>query len=229
MTQKELYLHTRVERIWHGVHVISVLLLILTGINLRFPGDVPIFGFEGAVRMHNLFGKILTLDFAVWILALLVTGRIRHYVPRRRRDFAHGLLKQAAFYLFGSFRKDSPPFGITEEQKFNPLQKWAYLLVMFGIIPLLVLSGVALMMPERTEGWSGGRLHTFGVGHRLLAYTVTAFLVLHIYLATLGTSARQAFRSMITGTLQNPAGEAPPEKPGEGKGEDPVASRRKAP
>lgn len=217
-TVKRLYLHPPLERFWHAIHTLCILLLILTGINLRFP-QVHIFGLRIAVNLHNVLGQILTVDFIFWVPYLVITGRYKYYVPRRSRDLVGGLIRQARFYGLDVFRGGSHPFEVTEEHKFNPLQKWAYVGVMFGMVPLLVITGIGLMMPERLDGMTGGYAHLVALVHRLMAYFSAAFVASHIYMATMGYTPFDAFKSMVTGWALEASHEGHGEEPGKAKAE----------
>ena len=48
------------------------------------------------------------------------------------------------------FKGEKHPFPVTEERKFNPLQKVTYVLAMYVAIPLLIISGIGLLFPEIT-------------------------------------------------------------------------------
>ena len=39
---------------------------------------------------------------------------------------------------------------LTENRKFNPLQKVTYVLAMYVAVPLLIISGIGLLFPEIT-------------------------------------------------------------------------------
>ena len=57
--------------------------------------------------------------------------------------------KQARFYLYGIMKGEPHPFAATTTDKFNPLQQLAsYLGVMFGLVPLLLITGVLCLYPE---------------------------------------------------------------------------------
>ena len=43
MTPNKVYLATRVDRLWHWVHALGIVLLILTGLQIHFVEKFPIF------------------------------------------------------------------------------------------------------------------------------------------------------------------------------------------
>jgi thiosulfate reductase cytochrome b subunit len=198
---ERLYLRSLPERVWHGIHTLSFLGLILSGINLRFPADLPLLGLKNAVALHNVCAKVLLADYALWLVYVLLSRRLKFLLPGRR-DLARGLLKQGKYYLRGVLRGDAPPFPATGKDKFNPLQKWTYLAVMAGLVPLLIVSGIGLVMPERVNELTGDRVHLVALVHRFLAYLATAFVIAHVYLAVTAPSIRSTFGSMVTGWVE---------------------------
>ena len=111
------------------------------------------------------------------------------------------MITQARFYLFGIFKGEAHPFAINKERKFNPLQKIAYVAVMYVCMPLVIISGLGLMFPETII------MQVFGVSgmvltdllHLVMAFCLSIFLLIHLYLCTLGDKPGTLFKSMITG------------------------------
>ena len=201
MAVKRLYLHPPIERVWHAVHTLGILMLCVTGAHIHWPEGFPLFGsLETAMTVHNVFGVAVVVDFALWIPYILVTRLFKHYLPLKR-DFVGGIIKQATYYGLDIFRNGHHPFDVTEEQKFNPLQKWAYIGVMFGMVPLLIVTGVLLLVPMTfaglIEGIGGMRI--VAVAHTALAFAAAAFVASHLYMATMGYTVFDAYKSMVTG------------------------------
>lgn len=55
--------------------------------------------------------------------------------------------KTNTFYLFGIMQGESHPFPASPRSKFNPLQQAAYVGVMYGLLPLLLISGLLSLYP----------------------------------------------------------------------------------
>ncbi len=197
---KPLYLHPPLERIWHGIHTLCILTLIVTGALIRFPELGICSDYSIPVIIHNHFGVLLVADYVFWIFYLFLSGRLVHYLPKER-DVLWGIVNQAFYYGFDIFRGRPHPYSASENEKFNPLQKWAYIGVMFGMVPLLCITGLVLLLPDSFQGLIGklGGLGPVSVAHAIFAFCAAAFLVSHIYLATTGSSVFDAFKSMITG------------------------------
>ena len=108
---------------------------------------------------------------------------------------------QMKYYLFGIFKGESAPYTSNEEAKFNPLQQLTYVLMLFVLYPILILTGLALMFPEAIID------NFFGVGgtlltallHAAVGFLASLFLIIHLYFATIGASVSSNFKSIING------------------------------
>jgi thiosulfate reductase cytochrome b subunit len=201
MAVKRLYLHPPLERIWHAVHTLGIVMLCLTGAHIHWPEAFPLFGtLATAMTLHNVIGVIVAVDFALWVPYILISRRVRYYLPLKR-DFVGGIIKQAMFYGFNIFRGGHHPFDVTEEQKFNPLQKWAYVGVMFGMVPLLIVTGALLLKPMAFAGAieAVGGMRVVAIAHTVLAFAAAAFVISHLYMASMGYTVLDAYKSMVTG------------------------------
>ena len=174
-------------------------MLIITGILLHWPEH---FGgwFQWAVTVHNWFGAALVVAFLVWLVYNLATGRIRHYIPRKG-EIPEGLITQARFYGYGIFKHEPHPYAPTEDNKFNPLQKIAYLKFQVLLMPILLITGILYMYPESFKGIINafGGMAVLGTVHLILAALFAAFLVAHLYLATTGETILENFKAIIFG------------------------------
>lgn len=195
-------LHPLMVRIWHWVHAIAIVLLVLTGIQLRFPDLITWFGtFKRAVNIHNIFGFIVLFDYVLWFgFYALKRELIKQYVPAPE-DFTIGIPTQSAYYFARVFFGDPAPFEPTPEAKFNAMQKTTYFGIMFVLVPLQIVTGVLLWDLKRfhsiIEAFGGVRV--IDAFHIILAYTVMAFLIVHVYLSTLGHTFFAHFKAMIVG------------------------------
>jgi thiosulfate reductase cytochrome b subunit len=118
-----------------------------------------------------------------------------------RKDFLSNLTKQFNYYSRGMFKGEKHPFPVTEERKFNPLQKLTYVLAMYAAFPLLIISGIGLLLPEITIktffGISG--LILTDILHITMGFLLSIFMVIHIYTCTLGAKPTSLFWGMISG------------------------------
>ncbi|MBN2707327.1 MAG: cytochrome b/b6 domain-containing protein [Deltaproteobacteria bacterium] len=202
--KQRIYLTPTPIRIWHWLNAFGITTLCLTGAEISFPEYISLFGnFKAAVRVHNAAGTVVAVSFALWFIyyAFVARSLIRTYVPTAG-DLSHGLLRQALYYFFYFFRGSRPnPHHQTPEDKFNPLQKSAYMAIMLILTPLVIITGVFLMnvAPLRGLVLAIGGLKILVAVHWLLACSFCAFLFVHIYLATLGHTPFAHFKPMWTG------------------------------
>jgi thiosulfate reductase cytochrome b subunit len=152
---KKIFLHPLVVRIWHWVNAAGFIVLIITGIQIRYR-EIASFGtFKTAVEIHNFFGFIVVLGFFVWLAYYVLTGKIRMYVPLNLKKFLTGALKQARYYGYGLFIGEENPHHATADNKFNPLQQAAYFMIMLLLMPLQLISGVLLWDIKMFANWIG--------------------------------------------------------------------------
>jgi thiosulfate reductase cytochrome b subunit len=180
---ERVYLYPIWVRLWHVSNAILCLTLLVTGMSLQYsePGSglVP---FKAAVSIHNFCGTILSISYIFYFLGNIFTRNGRHY-RLEPIGLIKRLWKQFYFYSIGFFKKDKPPFPIGKTLKFNPLQKVAYAFVMYIFMPILILTGWAMMFPEIiVEEYLG--LNTFIITdllHTLGAFVLSIFLIIHLY------------------------------------------------
>ena len=75
---KFLYKHTVVTRIMHGIHLVSMIMLILTGFQIYSPGWFRLFPtMEIARYIHFIFMYVIGWTFIYKIYYTVVTGEIK--------------------------------------------------------------------------------------------------------------------------------------------------------
>ena len=203
MSAKTVYLQPVPVRIWHWLNALGIVTLILSGIQIRFPEYVPIFtSYRTAITLHNTAGIVVAVSFSIWFFYYkIVSGTMEKiYVPKTY-DLTTGLFRQMVFYFFSYFFGAPNPHHATPENKFNPLQKSAYLAIMFVLMPFISLTGIFLMNvgPMRELVLMVGGLKLLVTLHFLFACSLCAFLFTHVYLATLGKTPLAYFKPMLTG------------------------------
>jgi len=202
-TQHKVYLQPTPVRIWHWLNAFGIITLIATGIQIRFPEYVNLFAsYKSAILLHNTAGLVVAVSFSLWFFYYGVVTRTmsKIYVPTKD-DLRVGLLRQAKFYLLTYFLGWENPHHPTPENKFNPMQKSAYLAIMFVLMPLIALTGILLtnVSPLRELVILVGGLKFLVAAHFLLACCLCAFLFTHVYLATLGKTPLAYIKPMWTG------------------------------
>jgi thiosulfate reductase cytochrome b subunit len=200
---KRVYLQPTPVRIWHWLNALGIVTLGISGAQIRFPEYLNIFGsYKAAIMLHNTAGILVAVSFSLWFFYYTCVARkmTQLYVPTGE-DLRHGLVRQAIFYFFNYFQGKPNPHHPTPDNKFNPLQKSAYLAIMFVLVPLVSLTGILLMnvTPLRELVLLVGGLKILVGLHFLLACSLFAFLFTHVYLATLGKTPLSYVKPMWTG------------------------------
>jgi len=199
---KRIYLHPAPIRLWHWVNAGSFIALIVTGLQVRYRGAISLMSFEQAVDIHNIFGFVLLGNYAIWLLYYLLTGKIKIYLPPAKLgEFIKKAINQAKYYGYGIFVGEENPHKSTPENKFNPLQQTAYLQIMALLIPVQLLTGFFLWDMKLFARWIdlAGGVKIVDTVHVFLFLFFSSFMIVHIYLATLGHTATAHIKAMITG------------------------------
>jgi thiosulfate reductase cytochrome b subunit len=201
MGKKRIYLYPKWIRLWHAINALSFILLLITGISLHYATvDGSLIPFGASVGIHNITAIILTINYGFYVLGNMFTGNGMFY-RKWRKNLWPKVWKQFKFYAFGVFKEEPHPFPITKKQKFNPLQKVAYVIAMYFGMPLLIISGIGLMFPEKISNtiFNISGLLFYDVLHIVVGFVLSIFLVIHLYTCTLGDKPGTLFKSMING------------------------------
>lgn len=197
---ERLYLYPVWIRIWHMTNALLCLILIITGLSIQFSNPATVVKFNAAVTVHNVAGIILTISYALFFFGNLFTPNGLHYVIPAK-GFIMRLKKQFHFYTVGLFKKENAPFPVDEENKFNPLQQLTYVVLMYGFVPFVIISGWGLLYPEMTVysvfGISG--LDLTDLLHIGTGFAISIIMCVHIYFCTIGKNPISNFKSMISG------------------------------
>jgi thiosulfate reductase cytochrome b subunit len=201
--ENKIYLQPTPVRIWHWLNAFGIVTLAVTGAQIRFPEYIQLFAsYKSVILLHNTAGLVVAASFSLWFFYYgLVARNIRKiYVPTKD-DLQVGLLRQAKFYLLTYFLGWPNPHHATPQDKFNPMQKSAYMAIMFVLMPLVALSGILLtnVSPLREIVILIGGLKLLVAVHFLMACCLIAFLFTHVYLATLGKTPMAYIKPMWTG------------------------------
>jgi thiosulfate reductase cytochrome b subunit len=198
---EKIYLYPIWIRLWHALNAILIILLIISGVSMQYtdPSN-PFIRFDIAVKIHNISGIILTVNYLFFLLGTIITPNGKYYhltlkglVPR--------LIKQFTYYTFGIFKHEKAPFPVTRDSKFNPLQQFTYVIAMFMLVPVVIVTGWALLYPEvvLTKFLSGSGIRVNDFIHVIIGFFVSFFMFVHVYFCTIGASFVSNFKSMING------------------------------
>lgn len=197
----KLYLYPIWVRIWHALNAVFFLVLLISGLSMQYSNpDVPLLPFNLAVTSHNIAGVGLIVLYLCFLFIFSFSSNRKHY-KIEFKGLLQRLIIQMKFYTFGVFKGEKPPFPTLEEAKFNPLQQVTYVVVLFILLPVLIITGLPLMFPEVIID------NFFGIGGTLLTALVHAsagflasiFLIIHLYFATMGASFFSNYKSIVNG------------------------------
>lgn len=199
--ENRVYLYPIWVRLWHLSNALLCLLLIMTGISMHYSDlGAGFIRFEIAVALHDVAGIILTASYFIYAIGNIMSKNGRYY-RREPGNLFNNLWTQAKYYAFGIFKKEKAPFQIGEIRKFNPLQKITYQLIMYAFIPIIIMTGWIMFFPsaliEEYIGFKGFIITD--LAHIFSAFVISSFLVIHLYISTMGRSPLEHYKSMITG------------------------------
>ena len=213
--------HSLLTRAWHWLNVVAIAILFFSGLNIsnahpwlywgeagfapaeawlalpRFPGWMTIPGYyslAAARDWHFLAAWPFAIALLVFLIALPFTRHGRDFAPRRRELTRAAWREDIARHLKLDFAAHGGPF--------NLLQKYLYILVLFVLLPLMILTGLTLSPAiDAAFPWLldlfGGRQSARSL-HFAIASALFGFAVLHIAAVLLSGPLGQV-RDMITG------------------------------
>ena len=197
-----LYIHPLPVRVWHWTNAIGFVLLIATGVQIRYLDLFQWVSFRTAVVAHNWIGFALIANFFIWLAFYLFTDKIRVYHPELSpMKYFKASFRQIYFYGYGIFRGEPNPHHPSAYRKFNPLQSMMYQIIMMLLVPTQFLTGLFLWDVAHFSGTveALGGVRVVDTVHVLLFIFFSGFMIVHIYLASLGHTASAHFKAMITG------------------------------
>jgi thiosulfate reductase cytochrome b subunit len=205
---KKVYLHPLPLRLWHWANALIVILLLGTGIHLRLTGipDQPPHSIT--LLLHRWAGWAMVAASLFWLVYGLSSKHLGRHYALKRQDLG-GAISQAKFYVWSIFRRAEDPFRLSPQAKFNPLQKLAYGTVMCVFTPFLVITGLPFtnitLVRKYILLWDITKplyaVHVAG------AYLFALYLIVHIYMATLGRTPFAHIKAMIVGYDEEPVSE----------------------
>jgi thiosulfate reductase cytochrome b subunit len=173
--------------------------------NKAFPGWATIpshYDLAGARRWHFLFAWLLFVPGLLFWAISFLNGHVRGDLAPRRGELAPGhILRDVRDHARLRFPRGE------QARNYNILQKLSYLGVLFGLLPLMVLTGLA-MSPGMDAAWPwlldlfGGRPSARSI-HFIAAMLILAFIAVHLVMVVLAGPVNEV-RSMITGRYRLP-------------------------
>lgn len=221
--------HRLATRIWHWVNAAAVLIMLMSGMMISnahphlywgvyganfdhawfdppgFPGWLTIpsrYNLAMARHWHLAFAWVL----AFGLLAHLIVSLLNRHI---QRDLALGRAEVSPAHLWADIKDHARlrfPVGAAA-LRYNVLQKIAYIAAIFVLVPLLILTGLALspgfgaVLP--LADLFGGRASARSI-HFICAGGMAAFIAVHLALVILAGPYNE-IRSMVTGWYRVPA------------------------
>lgn len=196
----------------HGFLRVGSLTIPTTGVlgyaqgqDVAFPPLVTIptsYDLAGARSWHFFFAWFLVIPtFAYWLWSIATRHLQRDLAPEPQELKPRHLLRD----IYDHARLRFPTGNAA--RRYNVLQKLAYLSVLFGLLPLMVLTGLA-MSPGVDAGWPwildlfGGRQSARSI-HFICAAGLAGFILIHLTMVLLAGPWNEV-RSMVTGLYRLP-------------------------
>lgn len=194
----KIYFYPLWLRVWHGINAIGIILLIISGYLMQ-SGSAGNY-FNLMVNSHNIAGIIVSLNYLIFLLGNAFTANKKFYIVKPK-NFLKRPMKQAYYYAWGMFHGMNPPYPLSENRKFNPLQKYTYLIVMYIFVPIVIISGFGLLFPEIIieEIYDVSGIMVTAVTHSIMGFFISIFLIVHLYIASIGKRPKENFKSIIDG------------------------------
>lgn len=202
---KRVEMYSAFERVWHWLQALTIILLLLTGVEIHAPGGFHLLGFARATWVHEALALFTIANAFLALFYHLATGAIRQFFPQPR-DFFSLAIAQVTYYLRGIFTGAPHPFVHEPGRKLNVLQQVTYLVVLNLVLPAQVVTGVLMWKAQEWAPFVNrlGGLHRVAHVHVLCAWIFAAFIVMHVYLTTTGRTPLAHLRAMVLGWEELP-------------------------
>jgi thiosulfate reductase cytochrome b subunit len=202
---KRVELYTAFERVWHWLQALTIILLLLTGVEIHAPARLHVLGFARATWVHEALALFTIANAFLALFYHLATGAIRQFFPQPR-DFFSLAIAQITYYVRGIFTGAPHPFVHQPGRKLNVLQQVTYLVVLNLVLPAQVATGVLMW---KAQDWAPvvnrlGGLDAVSQVHLACAWMFAAFVVMHVYLTTTGRTPLAHLRAMVLGWEELP-------------------------
>ena len=223
-----VYRHPFLVRATHWINALCLLVLLLSGLQIlnAHPAlywgntsvfDAPFVAFgpgsqegpaiphwltlppwqdlAGGRRWHFFFAWLFVLNGLLYVLYAVSSRRVSQVLAPTRTQLQH-IGESLREHLKLHF-----PHG-EEARRYNVLQKLSYLVVLFGLLPLMVLTGLTMSpgMDARLHFLTeifGGRQSARTI-HFLTAMAIVLFFVVHM-IAMIAAGPLTELRSIVTG------------------------------
>ena len=101
---KKIYLHPLTLRIWHWANALVVILLIITGIQIRIPGVASLRPQDLSLLIHKYAGWAMAASWFFYLGYGLIRDHLKRHYVFKKRDLK-GTFRQAKYYLLTIFSR----------------------------------------------------------------------------------------------------------------------------
>lgn len=228
-----VYRHRVATRVWHWVNAIALIVLLMSGLGIfaahprlywghagansdpawlvigtvadAFPAWATIpssFDLAASRRWHFAIAWVLAVGLLLFQLVSLFNRHISSDLHIRRAEWSPSHIWQD----IKAHARLRFPTG-EAATRYNILQKFSYLGVIFVLLPAMIFTGLA-MSPAMDAAWPwlidlfGGRQSARSI-HFITAFLLVAFIIIHLAMVLLAGPINE-IRSMITGRYRLP-------------------------
>ena len=217
------YRHSLAVRILHWINVIALAILLMSGLQIfnahpalnwgisSYAGTAPLFelphGFPSWMtlpgvrwlamgrRLHFFFAWIFVINGLFYVGYSIASRHLSRDLTPSRSDW-----RSIGRSIQDHLRLRHPKGEAA--RRYNVLQKLAYLFVIFGLLPFVILMGWAMSprLDAVIPGWIdvvGGRQSARTL-HFIAAWAIVAFVLVHVFEVVI-TGVVNNLRSMLTG------------------------------
>jgi thiosulfate reductase cytochrome b subunit len=214
--------HALAIRVTHWINVIALTLLLMSGLQIfnahpnLYWGDSSYTG-QHALLQTDGFPSWITVPsnqwlamgrrwhfFFAWVLVVNGVVYLTYSIASRhlQRDLSvSGADWRSIGRSFLDHLRLQHPHG-EEARRYNVLQKLTYLAVIFALLPLMIVTGMAMspgldsLLPGWVD-WLGGRQSARTL-HFVTAWLLVLFVAIHVF-EVVATGLWNNLRSMVTG------------------------------
>ena len=220
--------HRISTRVWHWINAIAIFVMLMSGMMIsnahphlywgqyganldtswfdppHFPGWLTIpstYNLALARHWHLFFAWIFAFGFLAYLIVSLLNRHLRDLHVERHEIAPKHLIEEVVHHAKLQF-----PTGAAA-LKYNTLQKLTYIIVLFVLFPLVILTGLCLSPGlSPVTMWAidlfGGRSTARSI-HFICAGGIGLFIIVHLVLVVLAGPYNE-IRSMITGKFRVP-------------------------
>ncbi len=189
MAEERYYKHDRIERFTHWAHMADTVVLILSGLQIHYPGFAVFGTMQTARFLHIVSGYFFFFLGALHVYFFFALGKWKIAMPHV--EDLRGIGPVLSHYLVLGGRK--PDYA-----KYNALQKFSYA-ALFAVSFLQSVLGFALYWPARFAAMTaffGGAVHV-RIWHTTVMWLFLSFTAVHVYLVF--TEDARLVKAMVDG------------------------------